>query len=116
MLNFAAKGKGVKTDSILTIETVLNLAATILVVAVLLKAVIDIDNSYDPGWYHLPFAGRIWGILPKETFIGDEEWFEPRFEGFPLSVEKHLRIRGASRDRSFVENKAVGSLQLHTHK
>ncbi|MEM8677493.1 MAG: hypothetical protein AAGF83_27090 [Cyanobacteria bacterium P01_G01_bin.67] len=84
MLNFAAKGnEGFKT-SILTIETILNLAATILVIAVLLKAVIDIDASYDPGWYHMPFAGRIWGIIPKEIFIGDEEWFEPRFEGFPL--------------------------------
>ncbi|MEM7594674.1 MAG: hypothetical protein AAF383_24775, partial [Cyanobacteria bacterium P01_A01_bin.83] len=84
MSNFSAKGKGVKTSSILTIETVLNLAATLLVIAVLLKAVIDIDTNYDPGWYHLPFAGRIWGIIPKEMFIGDEEWFEPRFEGFPL--------------------------------
>ncbi|MEM7594660.1 MAG: hypothetical protein AAF383_24685 [Cyanobacteria bacterium P01_A01_bin.83] len=84
MLNVGAKEKRVKTASILTIETVLNLAAAIMVVAVLLKAVIDIDFSYDPGWYHLPFAGRIWGILPKEMFIGDEEWFEPRFEGFPL--------------------------------
>lgn len=85
MLNFAAQGKkkGGK-PSRLTIETILNVAATLLVGAVLLKAVIDIDNSYDPGWYHLPFAGRIWGIIPKEMFIGDEEWFEPRFEGFPL--------------------------------
>lgn len=82
MLNFAAKGKGIEAS--IAIKTVLNLAATILVIAVFLKAVIDIDSSYDPGWYHLPFAGRIWGILPKEMFIGDEEWFEPRFEGFPL--------------------------------
>ena len=84
MLNFAAKSKRFKTSSILTIEKVLNVAATVLAIAVLLKAIIDIDNSYDPGWYHLPFAGRIWGILPPEMFIGDEEWFEPRFEGFPL--------------------------------
>ncbi|MGL5939372.1 MAG: hypothetical protein ACRC2S_03135 [Waterburya sp.] len=65
-------------------ETILSLVALILTIAILLKATLDIDNNYDPGWYHLPFAGRIWGILPKEMFIGDEKWFEPRFEGFPL--------------------------------
>ncbi len=83
MLNFASKLK-LSTPRVLRVATILNLATIALVTAVFLKAVIDIDNSYDPGWYHLPFAGRIWGIIPKEMFIGDEEWFEPRFEGFPL--------------------------------
>ncbi|WP_019507379.1 hypothetical protein [Pleurocapsa sp. PCC 7319] len=83
MLNFASKLKRSQVPA-LRVATILNLAAITLVIAVFLKAVIDIDKSYDPGWYHLPFAGRIWGIIPKEMFIGDEEWFEPRFEGFPL--------------------------------
>ncbi|MEL6440624.1 MAG: hypothetical protein AAFQ80_15380 [Cyanobacteria bacterium J06621_8] len=83
MLNLASLGKRAKTYT-LSIETILNLAAAVLVIAVLSKAVIDIDTNYDPGWYHLPFAGRIWSIIPKEMFIGDQEWFEPRFEGFPL--------------------------------
>ncbi len=68
----------------LGIETVLSLVAIILTTSIFLKAIFDIDINYDPGWYHLPFAARIWGILPREMFIGDEKWFEPRFDGFPL--------------------------------
>jgi hypothetical protein len=90
MLNFATRqehsqqSQQIKRQIRLRIETVLSLIALILTTAILLKAILDIDSNYDPGWYHLPFAGRIWGILPKEMFIGDEKWFEPRFEGFPL--------------------------------
>lgn len=83
MLNFATKQERSKQRR-LGIETILSSAAVILVISVFLKAIIDIDNNYDPGWYHLPFAARIWGILPQEMFVGDEKWFEPRFEGFPL--------------------------------
>ena len=83
MLNFATKQEQTKQRR-LGIETILATVAIALVTLVFLKAILDIDNNYDPGWYHLPFAGRIWGILPPEMFIGDEKWFEPRFEGFPL--------------------------------
>ncbi|NJK55128.1 MAG: hypothetical protein HC939_03685 [Pleurocapsa sp. SU_5_0] len=82
MLNLATKERSKQHR--LGIEIVLSGVAVILIVAILLKAVLDVDNNYDPGWYHIPFAGRIWGILPKSMFIGDEKWFEPRFDGFPL--------------------------------
>ena len=68
----------------LGIETILYAIALTLTTSVFLKVIIDIDSNYDPGWYHLPFAGRLGGILPREMFIGDEKWFEPRFDGFPL--------------------------------
>ena len=68
----------------LDIETVLYAIAITLAASVFLKVILDVDNNYDPGWYHLPFAGRLGGILPREMFIGDEKWFEPRFDGFPL--------------------------------
>lgn len=86
MLNIVAKKEHSKQSKQrqLGLENVLSLAVIPLVVSIFLKAVIDMDNNYDPGWYHLPFAGRIWGILPREMFIGDEKWFEPRFDGFPL--------------------------------
>jgi hypothetical protein len=84
MLNLASKERPVVKHRQLGIETILSILAIVLVAAIFLKAVLDIDNNYDPGWYHLPFAGRIWGILPKSMFIGDEKWFEPRFAGFPL--------------------------------
>ena len=82
MLNLATKERTKQRR--LGIETILATVAIALAIAVFLKAILDIDNNYDPGWYHLPFAGRIWGILPESMFIGDEKWFEPRFDGFPL--------------------------------
>ncbi|WP_052055238.1 hypothetical protein [Myxosarcina sp. GI1] len=71
-------------DRRLSIETVLQILALLIVTSIFLKAIIDIDINYDPWWYHIPFAARIWGIVPKELFIGDEKWFEPRYQGFPL--------------------------------
>jgi hypothetical protein len=84
MLNLASKERSVVKHRQLGLETILSVLAMVLVTAIFLKAALDIDNNYDPGWYHLPFAGRIWGILPRSMFIGDEKWFEPRFAGFPL--------------------------------
>ena len=83
MLDFATKYKQ-SIRRALGIETILSTIAIALTIAIFLKVILDIDNNYDPGWYHLPFAGRIWGILPRSMFIGDEKWFEPRFDGFPL--------------------------------
>lgn len=73
-----------RKKSRLGIETILSIIAIALVTSIFFKAIIDLDNYYDPGWYHLPFAARLGGILPREMFIGDEKWFEPRFDGFPL--------------------------------
>ena len=83
MLNLATKQEKSKRLK-LGIETVLSTVAIALIISILLKAILDVDNNYDPGWYHLPFAARLGGILPREMFIGDEKWFEPRFDGFPL--------------------------------
>ena len=83
MLNLATKKKQ-STQRRLGIEIILYSIAIVLVASVFSKAILDIDNNYDPGWYHLPFAARIWGILSPEMFTGDEKWFEPRFDGFPL--------------------------------
>ncbi len=83
MLNFAGKREQSRPRR-LGIETIFYLIVIPLIASIFLKTILDVDNNYDPGWYHLPFAGRIWGILPKSMFIGDEKWFEPRFDGFPL--------------------------------
>ena len=85
MLNLVRKQERLKSPSRkLGIEIALSAIAITIATAVFLKAIFDIDNNYDPGWYHLPFAARLGGILPREMFIGDEKWFEPRFDGFPL--------------------------------
>lgn len=64
-------------------EIILSAIALGLVISIFLKAVINLDTGYDAGWYHLPFAARIWGIIPKDSFI-TEKSIEYRYEGFPL--------------------------------
>ena len=65
------------------IEITLSAIALIVATSIFLKAFIDVDNNYDPGWYQLPFAARIWGIVPAESFLS-EDVIEYRYQGFPL--------------------------------
>lgn len=65
------------------LETILSLIAISLCSLIFLKAVIDVDTNYDVGWYHLPFAARIWGIIPQSSF-SSENLVEYRYDGFPL--------------------------------
>ncbi|MEN9871984.1 MAG: hypothetical protein RLZZ171_2976 [Cyanobacteriota bacterium] len=65
------------------LEIILSLIAIIICGAIFLKAIIDVDTNYDVGWYHLPFAARIWGIIPESSF-SSENLVEYRFNGFPL--------------------------------
>ena len=41
------------------LEIVLTVIATLVIISIFLKAIIDIDTNYDTWWYHLPFAARI---------------------------------------------------------
>ena len=65
------------------IEIILSAIALIVALTIFLKAFIDIDTNYDAGWYQLPFAARIWGIVPAESFLS-EDVIEYRYLGFPL--------------------------------
>ena len=65
------------------LEIVLSLVALAIATSIFLKAIFDVDTNYDVGWYHLPFAARIWGIVPKEYFVSGGK-VEYRYEGFPL--------------------------------
>lgn len=66
-----------------SIETAMSAIALVLLISLFVKAVINLDTGYDTGWYHLPFAARIWGIIPKESFL-TEKSIEHRYDGFPL--------------------------------
>jgi hypothetical protein len=68
------------------IEIILSAIALVVATSIFLKAFIDVDNSYDVGWYHLPFAARIWGIVPAESFTS-ENIVEYRYQGFPLLTQ-----------------------------
>lgn len=65
------------------LEAILSIFALTIAMSIFLKAIIDIDTNYDVGWYHLPFAARIWGIIPAESF-SSEKLIEYRYKGFPL--------------------------------
>ena len=66
-----------------SIDVILSLIALTIATSILLKAFFDMDTNYDVGWYHLPFAARIWGIIPAESFTSGDK-VEYRYDGFPL--------------------------------
>ncbi len=61
----------------------LSFIAITLTLSIFLKAIFDMDTNYDVSWYHLPFAARIWGIVPAESFIWGQK-VSDRYDGFPL--------------------------------
>ena len=65
------------------LEIILTAIAIVIVTSIFFKAINDLDTNYDVGWYHLPFAARIWGIVPESKFIS-ENLIEHRYDGFPL--------------------------------
>jgi len=76
---------GARTGAI--VDRALGVLAVLLVVSVLVTALHDVSQAWDSGYYHLPFAARLAGILPPSAFV-----FHPanaaRFEGFPLLGER----------------------------
>jgi hypothetical protein len=69
--------------NISTFEKVFSFAAVTISILIFAKALLDVDPNYDVGWYHLPFAARIWGIIPQEAFMSGGS-IESRYDGFPL--------------------------------
>ncbi len=69
------------------LDRALAVAATVLTAAMLATALHDVSQAWDSGYYHLPFAARLAGILPPSAFV-----FHPanaaRFAGFPLLGER----------------------------
>jgi hypothetical protein len=53
---------------------------------VVARAVLRVDHSWDTWMYHLPFAGRMWGILPAADHVMPP-YLEDRYQGVPLLGE-----------------------------
>lgn len=70
----------------LGIKHLLNSAAIIVILSMFFKSLIDVDRSYDSWWYHLPFAARIWGIVPVTSYAF-QDFLEARYHGFPLLAQ-----------------------------
>jgi hypothetical protein len=61
--------------------------AAIVFASALVTAAHDMSQAWDVGYYHLPFAARLAGILPRESFVFHAA-NAARFEGFPLLGER----------------------------
>jgi hypothetical protein len=68
------------------VEAGLGVLALSVLVATASGALHDVSQAYDSGYYHLPFAARLAGVVPADVFV-----FHPanraRFDGFPLLGE-----------------------------
>lgn len=78
--------KNAKLLKAITVETCLKLVALLVVVSMFLKSIIDVDPHYDTWVYHLPFAARLWGIVPAQMYAFEANE-EVRFDGFPVLAE-----------------------------
>ncbi len=67
-------------------ELILKGVAFIALLSLFLKAIIDIDQAFDTWWYHIPFAARLWNLVPADRYTNfvKEEF---RYLGFPLLIE-----------------------------
>jgi hypothetical protein len=79
-------------------------------------AVHDVSQAWDVWYYHLPFAARIWGIVPREAFVMHAA-NEARFTGFPLLGEAlqglAWRAAGTPAAANLIAFAAVPGLALH---
>jgi hypothetical protein len=65
----------------------LRAAAAAIVLAAIASALHDASQAWDVWYYHLPFAARLAGIVPRADFAFDAA-NEARFDGFPLFMER----------------------------
>lgn len=68
------------------VDRALLTAAIALALSLTYAAWHDVSQAYDVWYYHLPFAGRLTGVLSAESFTFSAE-NQARFEGFPLLAE-----------------------------
>ncbi len=65
------------------IKTLLTVASILILFSIFLISFFDANYGGDAFMYHIPFAGRIWGIIPPEEYTFEYNT-EHRFLGFPL--------------------------------
>ncbi len=72
-----------KILSFLNVTKVLTILSTLVLTSIFLISFFDANYGGDAFMYHIPFAARIWGIIPAEQFTFEKN-IEHRFLGFPL--------------------------------
>jgi hypothetical protein len=68
------------------IDLTLGLAAGAVGLLLLARSLLRVDPSWDTWMYHLPFAARLWGIVPPELHVLPP-YLEDRYRGVPLLGE-----------------------------
>ena len=68
------------------LDRLLWLVALLLATVFTVRALLRADQSWDTWMYHLPFAARLWGIVPADMFTMPP-YLEDRYEGVPLLGE-----------------------------
>ena len=69
-----------------TVDRALRAAAVILLVSLVVAAWHDVSKAWDVWYYHLPFAGRLTGMIDGSSFTFGRS-NQARFDGFPLFGE-----------------------------
>src|ERR1700690_4240143 len=67
-------------------DRILRFAAFCLLLCMFAAALHDVSRAWDVWYYHLPFAARLWQLVPRSDFIFHVE-NEARYTGFPLLGE-----------------------------
>ncbi len=68
------------------LDAVLAVAAASVLVPMLGAALHDMSRAWDVGYYHLPFAARLGGVIGPDEYAL-HRMNQARFEGFPLLAE-----------------------------
>ena len=69
------------------VHHLLNAIAAVFLALLIHRAFIDVDLfNWDALAYHLPFAGRVWGIVPRDELLFVDH-LEDVYNGFPLLGE-----------------------------
>lgn len=68
------------------VERLLQGTALAVLALWVVRALFRVDQSWDTWMYHLPFAARLWGVVPEAAF-GMPAYLEDRYDGVPLLGE-----------------------------
>lgn len=90
----------------------LSIGAALVVLALCARALVRPDPEWDAWAYHLPFAARLWDIVPRSSFELDQH-LELLFRAYPVAMEwlqgLLWRLTGHLQSSNLV---ALGSLLL----
>jgi hypothetical protein len=84
---------------------VCNVVALVALCALAVAAWADVSQAFDSGYYHLPFAARLAGVVDEHEYVFNSA-NEARFSGFPLLGEwlqgSFWRLTGRPQGANFV--------------